>query len=374
LAGVGAGTLGPSTNPAFGSVAAGTGINLDPNWRRDYNFQYNVALQQQLANGVTLNFNWYRRSQYQQTLVVNSAVPFSAWTPVTITNPLDGTPVTVYNLSKPAPSPVLVQTNAPQSLVKNVYTGFEVSTVARLSRGMFAIFGWTIDRNLDRSCAQSAGSASTINGNKLNDPNSLRYCDMFGDLYQDLGRVPSPPWQNEFKAQGSIPIHWGVVGSASFYSNRYQGGFAPVGGTSGIVNDGYLARTWTITPLTRYPANCVGCTPGALVDPGLLQGAETINLVPPGRVLTPRLNQLDISLKKTIHFHERFVLEPEAQIFNILNSSAAVTESTALGSDTSPFLSKSACTSSTLANCGLGGAVTVITNPRLLRLAVLFRF
>ncbi|PWU03314.1 MAG: hypothetical protein C5B51_19215 [Terriglobia bacterium] len=374
LPGVGGGTLGPSTNPAFGSVSAGTGVHLDPNWHRDYNFQYNVSLQQQLANGVTLNASWYRRSQYQQTLVVNYAVPFSAWTPVSIVNPLDGSPITVYNLTKAAPSPNLWQTNAPQSLVKNVYTGFEASVVARLPHGMFGIFGWTIDRNLDRSCAQSAGSFTTITGNKLNDPNTLRYCDMFGELYQDLGSVASPPWQNEFKAQGSIPIHWGIVGSASFYSNRYQGGFAPIGGTSGVVNDGYLARTWTITSATRYPTNCVGCTPGALVDPGLLQGAETINLVAPGKVLTPRLNQLDISFKKTFRFRERFVLEPEAQIFNILNSNAAVTESTALGGDTSPFLPKSACNGSSAANCGLGGAVTMITNPRLLRLAVLFRF
>ena len=38
---------------------------------------------------------------------------------------------------------------------------------------MFAIFGWTIDRDLDRSCAQSAGTVSSINGNKLNDPNQV---------------------------------------------------------------------------------------------------------------------------------------------------------------------------------------------------------
>jgi hypothetical protein len=197
---------------------------------------------------------------------------------------------------------------------------------------------------------------------------------MFGSLYQNLGRVPSPPWQNEFKVQGAIPIHWGFVISASFYSNRYQGVFAPLGSTVGVVNDGYLSRTWTITPATRYPSNCVACTPGALVDPGLLQGAETINLVAPGQVLTPRLNQLDLSLKKTFRLHERFVFEPEAQVFNVLNSNAAVTESVALGADTSPFLSKSACTGSSVATCGLGGTVTTITNPRLLRVALLFRF
>jgi hypothetical protein len=374
LPGVGGGTLGPTTNPAFGSVAAGTGVNLDPNWHRDYNYQYNAGVQQELHQGITLNANWYRRSMYQQTLVTNYAVPFSAWTPVTITNPLDGTPITVYNLSKPAPAPVLWQTNAPQSLVKNVYTGYEVSVVARLAHGIFGVFGWTIDRDLDRSCAQSAGAASAIAGNKLNDPNSLRYCDMFGNLYQDLGKVPSPPWQNEFKAQGSMLIHWGIYGSISFYSNRYQGSFTPLGSTGAVVNNGYLARTWTITAATKYPTNCVGCTPGALVDPGLLQGAEVINLVAPGQVLTPRLNQFDVSFKRTFKFKEKYVLEPTVQIFNLFNSNAATTESTALGGDTSPFLPKSACTSSSPANCGLGGVVTVITNPRLLRLAALFRF
>ena len=377
LSGVGAGTLGSSANPTFGSVAAGTGVALDPHWHRDYNYQYNAGLQHQLASGVTLNFNWYRRSQYQQTLVLNSATPFSAWSPFSITNPLDGSPITVYALTKPAASPVVYQTNAPQSLVRNVYTGYETSVVARLPRGMFAIFGWTVDRDLDRSCAQSAGTATFISGNKLNDPNSLRFCDMFGDLDQDLGKVGSPPWQHEFKAQTGIPIRWGIIGSLSFYSNRYQGSFQPTGTTGAVVNDGYLARTWTITSATTYPTNCVGCTPGARVVPQgitLNQGAETINLVAPGRVLTPRLNQFDIGFKKTFTIRDRFVLEPEAQIFNLLNSNAAVTESVALGGNAAPLLPKSACTSSSPANCGVGGTVTTITNPRILRVALLFRF
>jgi Carboxypeptidase regulatory-like domain len=381
LPGVGVGTLGPSGNPAFGSVSAGTGVNLDPNWHRDYNYQYNAGIQEELWRGITLNANWYRRSLYQQTLVLNYAVGPDAWTPVTITNPLDGTPITLYNLTKTPGSPALFQTNAPQSLQKNVYTGYEAMVVARLPRGMFGVFGWTIDRNLDRNCAESTGFSTGITGNKLNDPNTLRFCDMFGSLYQNLGKVGSPPWQNEFKAQGSLPIRWGIVGSVSFYSNRYQGALSPTGygaaiSTTGIVNNGYLGRAWTITSATKYPTNCVGCTPGALVDPGLSasQGAETIQLVAPGKVLTPRLNQLDVSFKKTFRLREKFVFEPEVQIFNILNSNAAVSESVSLGSDASPFLPKSACGGSSAANCGLGGTVTTITNPRLLRLALLFRF
>ena len=373
LPGVGAGTLGASANPSFGSFAPNNGVALDPNWHRDYTYGYNAGIQQEVYRGVTLNFNWYRGAHYQSTLLLNYAVPSSAWTQTSIVNPLDGSQIPFFYLTKAAPTPFTWQTNAPQSLVRNVYTGYETSVVARLPRGMFVFGGWTIDRDLDRSCAQSAGTVTTINGNRLNDPNSLRFCDLFGGLYQDLGKVPSPPWQNELKIQGAVPIRWGLVASASFYSNRYSEGLA--GG--GVANNGYLGRTWTVTASSVYPKNCVGCTPGARVFPAgfvLGQASETVNLVAPGQVLTPRLNQLDLGLKKTFKFRERYVVEPEVQVFNLMNSNAAVIEAVALGGDTSPYLPKSACTSSSPANCGLGGTVNTITNPRLLRLALLFRF
>ncbi|HYK61784.1 MAG TPA: carboxypeptidase regulatory-like domain-containing protein, partial [Bryobacteraceae bacterium] len=376
LAGVGAGTLGASPNPSFGSIVANNGVNLDPNWHRDYVYAYSAGVQQEIYRGVTLNFNWYRGSHYQSTLLLNYAVPSSAWTQTTIINPLDGSSIPFFYLPKAAPAPVVWQTNAPQSLVRNTYTGYETSVQARLPRGMFVFAGWTISRDLDRNCAMSAvtaGTAMAISGTRLNDPNSLRFCDYFGELNQDMGAFPSPPWQNEFKLQGAVPIRWGFTFSTSFYSNRYGEGLA----TGGTVDNGYLGRTWTVTAATTYPKNCVGCTPGAPLFPAgtvLGQGSETVQLVAPGKVLAPRLNQLDFSLKKKFTFGERFVLEPEAQVFNVLNSNAAVIEAVSLGSDAAPYLPKSACTSSSPANCGLGGTVNTITNPRLLRLAVLFRF
>ena len=203
-------------------------------------------------------------------MVNENGVPSSAWSPYNIINPLNGTPITLYNLSSSLtslPPANLHQTNAPQSLVRNVYTGYEVQAVARMGHGIFTSFGYTIDRQLDRACAESVTTAKP-----LADPNTLRYCDMFGDSglsfaginISSLGKV-SPPWAQAFTLQGSIPIRWGFVGSASFLSNNYQGNFG--GGafgaagvtTTGTLNNGYLARTWALTAATKYPAGCVGC-------------------------------------------------------------------------------------------------------------------
>jgi hypothetical protein len=402
------GHLGPSPNPTFGSAAASTGVNLDPNWHRDYNYQYTAGVQQELRRGVTLNAGWFRRSSYQQFFMINgNGIPASSWAPFNIVNPLDGTPVTVFNLAPTLttlPQASLTETNAPQSLTRNVYTGYEASVVARLAHGMFVSAGWTADRQLDRACAENVSVSKS-----LADPNTLRYCDWFGSSsltfngisVSSLGKV-SPPWAQAFTLQGSMPIYKGFVLSASFLSNQYQGGFTGAGG-SGTLNNGYLARTITIASKTSsvYPNGSIGVasslaagatcatagpTVGCPIDPGFnaLQGSETVNLVSPGQVRTPRLNQLDLSMKRTFRFREKYVLEPTIQVFNLLNTNAAVVQSTSLSASYSatspgvaPFLTASQCASSTVgsfANCGLGGAVTTITNPRILRMALLFRF
>jgi len=95
--------------------------------------------------------------------VNENGVPASSWTPFNIVNPLSGAPITVFNLSPSLtalPVASLLETNAPQSLVRNTYTGYEASVVGRLGHGAFATFGWTVDRQLDRSCAKASPSAS----------------------------------------------------------------------------------------------------------------------------------------------------------------------------------------------------------------------
>ena len=146
-----------------------------------------------IRQGLTLNFNWVRRDDYQQEQILNLAVPSSAWTPLTITNPLDGTPITMYNLdpSFVGRTSVLYQTNAPRSLRRNSYNGFETSVTGRLPRGAFVFAGWTIDRVVDTSCDAGGSTGATATGagvvlsgstpggltNNVNDPNQFRFCD-----------------------------------------------------------------------------------------------------------------------------------------------------------------------------------------------------
>ena len=368
-AGFGQGELGPNPNPSFGVLQNRA---LDSNFHREYNLQYSVGVQHQVMNGVTLNFNWNRRADYRQTLTLNNAVPASAWTPVQITNPLDGTPLTIFNL-QPAyfgVTPNVYQTNGRQSTRSNAYNGFETSVTARLPRGAFLFGGWTTERQLDRDCDETAG------GNLLNDPNSLRFCDWTGNLYQDLGKIPGIPYRNEFKLTGSVPLKWGFQMSTSLYSDPvYSTNFATNVATNNTTmvysplayfagqTQGFYAVNWSITPTTRYPADCICPNPGGLVDPGLRQGSELIPLVAPGTRFTPRLNQLDIGLRKIFHPRENMTLSAEGQIFNIINANTVLTESETLGTSVKPYLPG-----------GIGGQPSAIANPRMLRLALQFKF
>src|SRR5438552_13141145 len=66
-AGFGQGTVGANPNPLFGILQ---NRSLDPDFNREYNLQYSVGVQHELMRGVTLNFNWNRRSDYQQILTL----------------------------------------------------------------------------------------------------------------------------------------------------------------------------------------------------------------------------------------------------------------------------------------------------------------
>jgi hypothetical protein len=78
-----------------------------------------------------------------------------------------------------------------------------------------------------------------------------------------------------------------------------------------------------VSSATRYtvcPGNSAaqGCAVGGLVAPGLISPLN-VPLVPPDTQLTPRINQVDLSIAKRIAVRG-FRVDPKIDIFNLLNS------------------------------------------------------
>lgn len=385
--GFGQGNIGPNPNPNFGLLP---NITLDPNYHREYDWQFSAGVQQEVWRGVTANFNWNRRLEYQEEFLLNSAVPetSAAWTPATIYNPLNGAPITVFNLnpSYVGLTPVLHQTNAPRSLANNVYNGFETTVSGRLPHKISVYFGWSLDNEWDRSCEMNA------NANEINDPNSLRYCDMsggssysfLGNTIQSLGALTGVPYRNEIKISGNVPLKWGFELGFAIFNAPVNSNFS-ANTTTNVTNTAYNIFTgdvqgfkgvgWTISSTSTYPKDCNCPNPGGLVDAGLKQGSEFIPLVAPGAELTPRYNQDDISIRRLFRIKEKYTLMGEFTIFNVVNQSIPLTQSETLGSSAAIFMTSSQCSAAgNPANCALGGVPSVISNPRMFRLSAQIKF
>ena len=126
---------------------------------------------------------------------------------------------------------------------------------------------------------------------------------------------------------------------------------------------GFYAVNWSLTPTTRYPADCRCPNPGGLVDPGLRQGSELIPLVAPGSRLTPRLSQVDFGIRRLFHPRQNMTMSAQAEIFNVINVNTVLTESETLGTSVTPYVPG-----------GSGGQPSAIANPRMLRLSLQFKF
>ena len=204
---------------------------------------------------------------------------------------------------------------------------------------MFGV--WTFERTVAAAC-----DASTVSG--VNDPNSYRFCDQTGTLHQDQGKNRSIPFRHEFKAAGNLPLWWHIDASLSMQ-------LAP-----------QLQKnvTWTINRTTRYPTDCnCGALAGTVVASGLTNTSLSIPLVAPGSRYLDRLTQVDFGLRRNFKLGEHNVLQAQMDIFNLTNSNTVLTETQTLGATIKPFV-----------DGGPGGTPQSLMQPRLLRLAIQYKF
>ncbi len=303
-----------------------------------------------IVNGVSVTAGWYRREYFNLRRRFNTGVGLNDFTPFTLYSPIDGAPITYYNVSSAKVSQLatnLVDQNAPDRTMK--YNGFEYNFSARLPRGITLLGGGMSERMLTNTCDDGWN------------PNLLLYCDQ-----SETG----VPFRTQFKVAGSVPVAYGVNVGVAFQSlpgyvngTTAQYALTGVSGPSGITTNNPPAgqgTVWQITRTSTYNASspCVAqgkCTAGQLVDPGMTQASLNVPLIAPMTEFGDRINQLDINITKQIRIG-RFNIQPKIDFFNVLNV-ASVTNVLGLNYGTAAY-----------------NVPSVILNPRTVQIGANIRF
>jgi hypothetical protein len=292
--------------------------NFDPDLKRMYNVETAISVQQEIMPGLSVQGGWFhrdfknlrRRDLTQQT--------FADYTPFTLYSPIDGTPITYYNVSAAASTrTATLDTNADPSR-KMWFNGFEFNFNGRLPHGITLFGGGMSERVIAQVCDEKSN------------PNLLLYCDQ---TKSDI------PFRTQFKIAGNVPIWWGIQTGVSFQSlpgygygtgalsGRDGGPTGPTGNPSAtqLNTPNGSGTVYLITRTTAYTASspCVAkgtCTVGQLVDPGINVASLSVPLIAPNTEFGDRINQLDMNFSKTFRV-QRFSIQPKIDFFNLLNVS-----------------------------------------------------
>lgn len=286
--------IGPSPNRRFGLAAE---RRVESDLQREYNWDYSVGVQHELLPRVSVSGGWYYSRSYDVQRSRNALRSVSDYVPFTTTNPLDGSPITVYNLN-PTKLGIVDVVDANSDINRRLYSGYEFSIQARRPNGGMVLFGWSAEQIRDVLC-------------DTEDANALRFCDQTGALYQELGAVSGIPFVHEFKVAGSHPLPFGFQAAASLLS--YPGATTGAPGTAQVPVGGWAG-----------PLNAIWVVPPALFPGGR---TETVNarLLAPGTRYLKRWNQLDITVKRAIKVG-RFEVLPTIEVFNVFNSSVVLNQ------------------------------------------------
>jgi hypothetical protein len=320
----------PSCEINFASIPANFGVislaQPDPGLTRPYVDQFNLGVTREVARGISVSAEWFHndaRNSWERNNVLrpgtysNGVVTNPSYKPVAVFSPIDGRGITMYDTISTAVQQGVQNVDRNDSEIKQSYNAFEFNFQARLPHGARMFGGSATDRTIANTC-----SAAASNPNFLLTIGGVNYCDQTNS---------GIPWRTQFKLAGTFPLpYYGITFAASFQAlpGYILGTSALTAGGAGVPNfTSYsgAASTWTVTGTTNYvvcPGDSAskGCVVGARVVPaGINAGTFTVPLDPPGTLLTPRVNQLDLSFSKRITVRG-IKFDPKIDIFNALNS------------------------------------------------------
>jgi hypothetical protein len=260
---------------------------------------------QELPGGLILAVTGWYRSTFDQIGRVNLAVPSSAYTPVTINNPLTGAPLIVYNQS-PATKGMVNYELTNSKALNYEYRGVDITFTRRMNRRWMVLGGATVGRTR----GAFFGDANT-SFDDLNNPNYS--FNRLGNLTNDSTVI--------FKLGGTYDLPWGIVASGNFQH------------------------------LTGYPEEAQYTVTSAILGSTLTQSSQTMYLVPSGQMRLPGVNILDLRFSKIWSFRDRYKVQPEFDIYNLTNSAAATAVNQSVNSAT--FLNPTAILPPRLFKVGL---------------------
>jgi hypothetical protein len=258
-----------------GALDTGATVRISPDFRRPYQWEYSLSLEHQLAKDLGITLSYYRRQYYDLYGTVNVAISRSDYSPVTIANPLNAEPLTVYNQN---PSTVGRVDNVLGNWddLKQWYNGFEASINRRFSGAMTLFGGITIGANKECTSASS---------NPNDQINSCGYASLDSTYIS--------------KVAGIFRLPRNLIVSAHF---QYFTGQP-------------LERTTTVTRAQV---------------PTLTQVNQTVVLAAAGEYRKPDQTLVDLRFSK-IFRSGRLSVEPMVDVFNLFNENASLGEVQVVG-------------------------------------------
>jgi hypothetical protein len=304
-----------ASTPTFGRLTVPT-TQYDPDvlngWgKRGYNDEVTFAAQHQLAERVSVNGGYYRRTFGNQTFTDDLRYDASSYDSFCITAPVDpdlpgggGYQVcgvqdlkpSVFALNQPANS--LIRFSEDFGGETNLYQGFDVNLEARFRNGAFLKGGiGATSRTFDNCNLIAAGLDATLQVVGANQGTET-YPDGTTNCHREYGYRP------DAKMSGSYILPWDIQFAATYQFTR--------GVQTGGAGPSILAN-WTVTSAVAQPF---------IGRPWTSVASRIVGLISEGKDYGKHnLNQLDLRFAKRFNMGGDVRLRVDFDLYNVFNGS-----------------------------------------------------
>jgi hypothetical protein len=305
-----------AATPTFGRLTVPT-TQYDPDvlngWgKRGYNVEWTIAAQHQLADRISVNGGYYRRTFGNQTIVDDLRYDANSYDSYCITAPRDpdlpdggGYQVcgvkdlkpAVFALAQPANS--LIRFSEDFGKETNLYQGFDINLESRFRNGAFLRGGIAATaRTFDNCAILAAGTDAVPAGSDELYPDGSKGC------HREYGYRPDAKLSGSY----TLPLDIQLAGTYQFTRGVQNGGAGPS-----------VTAGWAVTnaiATQQIGRNWTGVA------------SRTVQLISEGKEYGKHnLNQLDIRLAKRFSM-DRVRLRVDFDLYNVFNSSWPYTVST----------------------------------------------